>query len=91
MCALMRMFSNVRLYHACIYCLFLIEAANTRTKRTNTVSVKLQSNYCLRGAMQLPLVVVIVGYFIFNHNITPSSTQKTAGLKIRKQRQNVIR
>ena len=29
--------------------------------------------------------------FIFNHKTTPSSTQKTAWLKIRKQRQNVIR
>ena len=35
--------------------------------------------------------IVVVGYFIFNHKITPSSIQKTAGLKIRKQPQNVIR
>ena len=35
--------------------------------------------------------LVVVGFFIFNHKITPSSTQKTAGLKMRKQRQNDIR
>ena len=33
--------------------------------------------------------VVVVGFFIFNHKMKPSSTQKTVGLKIRKQRQNV--
>ena len=39
----------------------------------------------------LVVVVVVVGFFIFNHKTTPSLTQKTAWLKIRKQRQNVIR
>ena len=35
--------------------------------------------------LKLKLAVVVVGFFIFNHKISPSSTQKTAGLKIRKQ------
>ena len=34
---------------------------------------------------------LIVRFFAFNHKITPSSTQKTTRLKIRKQRQNDIR
>ena len=35
--------------------------------------------------------IELVGFFIFNHKITPSSTQKTAGLKIRNQQQNDMR
>ena len=38
----------------------------------------------------IDLVLVVVGFFIFNHKITPSLAQKTTGLKIRKQQQNDI-
>ena len=46
---------------------------------------------CSRIIHRSYLVVLVVGFFIFNHKITPSSTQKTTGLKIGKQRQNDIR
>ena len=39
----------------------------------------------IRIAVVKDLTATAVGFFIFNHKITPLSTQKTAGLKTRKQ------
>ena len=68
-----------------------------RTVLSALVNSRLQYGIIVRGTSHKYLLqeinsrLVVVGFFIFNHKTTPSSTQKTAWLKIRKQRQNVIR